>query len=76
MRTEARREPWKDSRGAQPYYEGLNDSKGGGLMYRCTIAAADVENDEPIQDNIARLQKTLGGTLNAIWHAWVKLAAQ
>eukprot|EP00959_Pyramimonas_sp_CCMP1952_P240384 5023750-Pyramimonas_sp.AAC.1 len=68
MRTEARREPWKDSRGAQPYYEGLNDPKGGGPMYICTIAAASVETDGPIQDKINACERhweassTLSGT--------------
>eukprot|EP00959_Pyramimonas_sp_CCMP1952_P272613 5699273-Pyramimonas_sp.AAC.1 len=75
MHTEARREPWKDSTGAQPYYENLNDPKGGGPMYGCTVAAANVEQNETIQDKITRLQKTLGVTFNAIWHAWVKRAA-
>eukprot|EP00959_Pyramimonas_sp_CCMP1952_P182060 3806669-Pyramimonas_sp.AAC.1 len=28
-----------------------------------------------MQDNIIRLQKTLGGAFNGIWHAWVKRAA-
>eukprot|EP00959_Pyramimonas_sp_CCMP1952_P300192 6279050-Pyramimonas_sp.AAC.1 len=44
-------------------------------MYICTVATADVGRDEPVQDKIIRLQKTLGGAFNGAWAAWVKRAA-
>eukprot|EP00959_Pyramimonas_sp_CCMP1952_P062389 1304321-Pyramimonas_sp.AAC.1 len=48
---------------------------GGIPMYMCTVADANVERKEPVQDKIIRLQKTLGGAFNGAWAAWVKRAA-
>eukprot|EP00959_Pyramimonas_sp_CCMP1952_P177790 3715914-Pyramimonas_sp.AAC.1 len=44
-------------------------------MYMCPVADADVTKDEPVQEKIIRLQKTLGGGFNGVWAAWVKKAA-
>eukprot|EP00959_Pyramimonas_sp_CCMP1952_P190776 3989789-Pyramimonas_sp.AAC.1 len=41
----------------------------------CPVTDADVTKDEPVQDQIIRLQKTLGGAFNGVWAAWVKNAA-
>eukprot|EP00959_Pyramimonas_sp_CCMP1952_P123666 2585296-Pyramimonas_sp.AAC.1 len=45
---------------------------GGTSMYMCPLAEADVTKDEPVQENIVRLQKTLGGAFNGMWAAWVR----
>eukprot|EP00959_Pyramimonas_sp_CCMP1952_P257820 5387950-Pyramimonas_sp.AAC.1 len=44
-------------------------------LYMCLVADADVAKDEPVQEKIMRLQKTLGGAFDGVWAAWVKKAA-
>eukprot|EP00959_Pyramimonas_sp_CCMP1952_P040085 837916-Pyramimonas_sp.AAC.1 len=41
----------------------------------CAVATADADRDEPVQDKIIRMQKTLGGAFNGVWAAWVTRAA-
>eukprot|EP00959_Pyramimonas_sp_CCMP1952_P108468 2268053-Pyramimonas_sp.AAC.1 len=41
----------------------------------CPVGEADVTKDEPAQEKISRLQKTLGGAFNGVWVAWVRRAA-
>eukprot|EP00959_Pyramimonas_sp_CCMP1952_P373309 7817829-Pyramimonas_sp.AAC.1 len=48
---------------------------GGAPMYMCPVDEADATNNEPIQEKITRLQKTLGGAFNGVWVARVRRAA-
>eukprot|EP00959_Pyramimonas_sp_CCMP1952_P041393 865617-Pyramimonas_sp.AAC.1 len=48
---------------------------GGAPIYMCPVGEADVSRDEPAQDKISRLQKTLRGAFNGAWGAWVRRAA-
>eukprot|EP00959_Pyramimonas_sp_CCMP1952_P163020 3407892-Pyramimonas_sp.AAC.1 len=48
---------------------------GGIPMYMCPVDEADAAKDEPIQEKITRLQKTLGGAFRGVWVAWVRRAA-
>eukprot|EP00959_Pyramimonas_sp_CCMP1952_P254334 5312714-Pyramimonas_sp.AAC.1 len=41
-------------------------------MHLSSISEADTNKEEPAQDKISRLQRTLGGAFNGIWPAWVR----
>eukprot|EP00959_Pyramimonas_sp_CCMP1952_P007531 157466-Pyramimonas_sp.AAC.1 len=45
-------------------------------MYKCSLADSELDKTEEIQATIARLQRTLGGVFNGVWHAWAKRATQ
>eukprot|EP00959_Pyramimonas_sp_CCMP1952_P281006 5873871-Pyramimonas_sp.AAC.1 len=39
-----------------------------------SIDEADIQRDEPAQENVTRLQKALGGAFNGAWIGWVRRA--